>query len=475
MTRLRERTLRAWAPSRTAVTLATLMTLLVPSICSGRQTPSAFVHGLGNDGTAWQSAADWMAQQLWITPIRPTLGWQNQFGTQATNLQSALSAYSDVVGTANSNGGVVVRQYVHQYGSNSKIHRVMAIGSPHYGAQLAASFADGVVADYAAYLFYSLTSPFEFYWLNDPENFDPDIVTLTAYDNFAFLLVPVIEYILYTQGWDPGAPVLSQMRPSSSFIASLNSSASLNIEAANAYARIGVGTSVDPYRAFLYSLSSDAGTWSLLRDVLYVFSVEMYNYYYFEQWDPYLAAGAWRWAAMADALYYNEADWSVLIGAFNNPYLMPSDAILPTATEAYPQATEQQYFTWPQYNIRHVGQKDTQVVRDYMESVFRTSFNVGDPPPPPPSLNVSITGPGTIKKEGGYSWTCSATGGGGSYSYQWERSNNGGSYYVVGSGSSYSTYVSYGTPSFSLRCNATSGAMTGSATRPVGVIILPPL
>jgi len=93
-------------------------------------------------------------------------------------------------------------------------------------------------------------------------------------------------------------------------------------------------------------------------------------------------------------------------------------------TELYPQATEQQNFPWPQYNIRHVGQKDTQVVRDYMVSVFETSFGVGDPPPPPGGgpLDVSISGPDWAPEHAweACSWSAVTTGGSGTPSYQWK-------------------------------------------------------
>jgi subtilisin family serine protease len=92
----------------------------------------------------------------------------------------------------------------------------------------------------------------------------------------------------------------------------------------------------------------------------------------------------------------------------------------------------------------------------------------------PPALYVSISGITTVKTPGGYTWTCNASGGVGGFTYQWTRSDAGGPYYFVGSGTTYSSWVDqYSGPYFDLRCAVTSGTQTVSADKRVNVIIPP--
>jgi hypothetical protein len=90
------------------------------------------------------------------------------------------------------------------------------------------------------------------------------------------------------------------------------------------------------------------------------------------------------------------------------------------------------------------------------------------------NVAVSVSGLTTIKREGGYTWTASATGGNGSYTYAWERSEAGGPYYPVGSGTSYSEYFDSNSPiHIDLRVTATSGAETGQVVKRVNNLIVP--
>lgn len=92
----------------------------------------------------------------------------------------------------------------------------------------------------------------------------------------------------------------------------------------------------------------------------------------------------------------------------------------------------------------------------------------------PPALYVTISGATTIKTAGNYSWSCSASGGVGGFSYTWERSDNNGAYYWVASGTSYSSWVDASSgPQFSLLCSVTSGTQTASDVHAVNVVIPP--
>jgi hypothetical protein len=90
--------------------------------------------------------------------------------------------------------------------------------------------------------------------------------------------------------------------------------------------------------------------------------------------------------------------------------------------------------------------------------------------PPVTAPVPAISGPTSISAAGTYTWTASATGGNGSYTYSWEYRVQGGTWTSLGvSGASYSRTVATTDPSFELRVTATSAGLTGTASLLVSV------
>ena len=80
--------------------------------------------------------------------------------------------------------------------------------------------------------------------------------------------------------------------------------------------------------------------------------------------------------------------------------------------------------------------------------------------PPPSTLSAYIDGPSEIYAAGTHSWSAYASGGNGSYTYQWQYSVTG-TWTNVGTNSpTYSRFVSGTAPSFSLRVIVTSGGVS---------------
>lgn len=81
-----------------------------------------------------------------------------------------------------------------------------------------------------------------------------------------------------------------------------------------------------------------------------------------------------------------------------------------------------------------------------------------------PQINVSLSGPTVIWSEGVYDWNVSASGGTGSFTYQWYVDYAYGSYTEdAGTGSSAGLYVSGGTGPFAVRVIVSSGGATTEA------------
>ena len=82
---------------------------------------------------------------------------------------------------------------------------------------------------------------------------------------------------------------------------------------------------------------------------------------------------------------------------------------------------------------------------------------------PPPT--VAITGPTSISSPGTYTWVATATGGDGTYGYQWSYQPQGSSsWFALGTAATQARYVSSSTPPFTLQVVVISAAQTASAS-----------
>src|SRR5256885_14388001 len=81
--------------------------LALAATASAQNRPVVFVHGLFSSGGVWSGTANYLAQVYQIDPRYPTLGWDNSFETQASNLETALAGWSQAGAMAWSNGGLV--------------------------------------------------------------------------------------------------------------------------------------------------------------------------------------------------------------------------------------------------------------------------------------------------------------------------------------------------------------------------------
>lgn len=89
---------------------------------------------------------------------------------------------------------------------------------------------------------------------------------------------------------------------------------------------------------------------------------------------------------------------------------------------------------------------------------------IGQAPPPPPPLNVSISGPNTISRKGTYSWTASASGGSGGYTYSWSVDYDFGRHVPLGTAATQSLTVYQDDGNFTMAVTVTSGTAHAAAS-----------
>jgi hypothetical protein len=164
-----------------------------------------------------------------------------------------------------------------------------------------------------------------------------------------------------------------------------------------------------------------------------------YNAYadYASSYDPYLQAGAHLWLLAADQLICLEANWHVLIGAYNSPTnvgclaypTIANDGVVTWQSSAYPGGVPVAMPAGVFGNITHMQQTSSPAVASEVSRIMREQMGVLERVPP---LSAGIVG-GT---EGGYGLECtfSASVGGGRspFSYQWFVNGN-----LVGTASTY--------------------------------------
>ncbi|HEX6371931.1 MAG TPA: S8 family serine peptidase [Longimicrobium sp.] len=89
---------------------------------------------------------------------------------------------------------------------------------------------------------------------------------------------------------------------------------------------------------------------------------------------------------------------------------------------------------------------------------------------PSGGVSTTITGPSSIGTTGTYTWQSNAAGGDGTYIWCWEYRVQGGTWEIVGAGSSYSRTVSTTDPDFELRVAVTSQGVSVFDTHLVDVL-----
>jgi pimeloyl-ACP methyl ester carboxylesterase len=401
--------------------------LAVPRAVLAQDQPVVFIHGLFLGSGEWQATANLLAQQYKIQPIVPTLGWGNSFETQASNLQGALGSLMQIGALAHSNGGLVERQYVRQFGAGTRLNRGFTIGTPHRGAQLAQYVRDGTAGRFADYVFTSIVDPFDFYYYNDPDfqnavNTGPLIVLVPIMDAMGFVaynLLPIINQVAVPVA--NTIPVGAEMPPASAFIAALNSAGNLSAEQANMPMRVGAATSISPQNAFFTLFSNNPEAWGEVRRGVEYFALLLYDYYSTHP-DFFLQANAWRWLQLAEVMAEFDADWHVLIGSFRGVnqaglvVVQKQDGLVPLSSQTWPGATKERDLLFPTVSIPHRAQVTHPSTIALMGDVVGVDFNIAHRPPPP---TASISGPSAVVENTSATWTGGVTGGTAPYTYAW--------------------------------------------------------
>lgn len=194
-----------------------------------------------------------------------------------------------------------------------------------------------------------------------------------------------------------GAPVTSQMGPSTSFISSLNSAGGIATEANRIPTRVSVVSSIPPDDVLFRALTANSTAFNLLtsaRSVTSYVALALWTHYENHP-DPLLAMYADRWGDLYFELEHLDVEWHRLIGSlidYPTRAVEYQDGIVPLTKMVWPGHTRLHERLTPSFNIRHGDQIDHPEMVELYKLVLESDFQVNLRPPPPP-VTVSISGP----------------------------------------------------------------------------------
>jgi hypothetical protein len=405
---------------------------LATTVAQAQDQDVVFVHGLTQSGAFLSNFGALMQSQLQLQARTPTLGWQKSYSDQAAALHAALAGASAAAAVSHSNGGVVVREYVRQYGANASINRHVTVGTPHRGATLAYATLNGAISTYGNELFSAIATTINFYAIEDPDW--PFLLVTPFVTKPAGALAWLFQrfgLLVGAHGYIPPSispvPVLPQLVPGSSALTTLNASSNLAAEASRVTPRVSISTAADFRRLPFALFTSDWTAWENTRRGLMFWSLVMYAHYA-DHPDPWLASNAGRWSNLFLWLYDLPAAWQLFIGALVdydrfNIVLKGNDGMLTWETTDYPNATRTTRLLTE--HIAHPEQMSRLTVFSEVRRTLVDDFGIpfrgsGSATP----LATQITGPTAIQPLATCSWVANPAGGTPPYTYLWVRNGN---------------------------------------------------
>ena len=375
-----------------------------------RFTHVAFVHGFLSSADTWAQASSRLASEFAIVPIVPTLGWNHLWFSQASSLRDAMPTnVPRVVSVGHSNGGQISRVYNRAYqNTNVAVNdRAIWVTSLHKGAPLVDNVLDGsLVAGglLRADIIFD-TADWYVYWEIQRGTIPPFWGLLSGSAQWIINMLYSVEMRLARLGYVEEvvaaavAPVMFDMSPTRSqfyrptSLSYLNSSDNLAREHTSIVGKVNIRghyqDPADPYHRpggilFATLFPDLKNELTIARFIAYSTAVTLFEYYYYDFWDPdpviddALYGHAFDWLVVAGIIADLDAFWLDEIGAlgpWNSQQLaweyQNSDGILPDDTQQYPGVAA------PFFNNRvHTQQTGSGEVEDVIRYSFATLFGV---------------------------------------------------------------------------------------------------
>jgi hypothetical protein len=363
----------------------------------------ALVHGRGQNGGAWVTAAPQLQALFGVPVLAPSLGTGASWSSQSSALHAALAGRSSAFAVSHSNGGPVTRHYLRTFGSATRVNAHFSMGSPHLGAPIAESALNGDVSLWLGGTAAQLVSTVNYYLANDPELNGQLHPTVALLVDMVLSGAAVMSAGLASLGYyyANSEPVLHDLSPSSTNVAALADPSFASAEASAFSTRVSLVTelsnSLQPYSLVLTPSSAQ----DVKTAVLLLSNIAWDTYEYYSQHaNPWLQAYAGNWAIVAYDLAELQLTWQLLIGAAivgkgGTLIFTQSDGLIPWNRSFYAGAEQ---LTLPRSaygDIPHVMQQHHPDVLGFASAALAGAgipAYVPPNPPPPPPFSMFING-----------------------------------------------------------------------------------
>tara|TARA_R110002124_G_C8936826_1_gene512398 strand:- start:728 stop:2266 length:1539 start_codon:yes stop_codon:yes gene_type:complete len=439
----------------------------------------SFIHGLGSDVTIWDSMAGQLSSEFVFYRDNVSYNTSNAVSTSA----SSVYIPSGTVSVAHSLGGLLAREHLRQKGT-AKMDALITVGTPNLGTPVGTNIQNGSLARIIAGWVEDLVAgPAVSLGSIGGRDFARYVLREVGYIDQ--LTGPYINSILQSNYGQKAS--VSDMKPGSSFLNTLNASPNNTLPAAR-YAIFGnesvsgleyVRISESAYRgqespiengsfvrihrnlSRFYGLVSAYYTY-LAAEYFYLYlNSSTYHPHYFFYYNSavYFASIAQQWyKGFLSLVYYQQRDWDKYVvgvnyysdtvcGSIGRNCKDTNDGLLTAATQApsfFNRSGDSVIRRLEARGANHLEETAHPAVKEKLEEIFQNS-DVNIPKVKDP-LGVSISGPRLVSEGQTAYFTSSVSDAGGTVSYRWYyRRDLGASWVSVGSGASLQQTF-YGAP-----------------------------
>lgn len=274
---------------------------------------------------------------------------------------------------------------------------VITVGTPHWGAPLAASARDGEIGAWILGVVGDAGDAVNYY---TNLFFDNSISTaIDRYGDLIGLSADLLNWVA-TLELSSAEPVTADMVPGSNFLTNgVNSTSNITREASAIPVRVGITSAVTNNNGIVWKGLRGAD-WQGPYNTQNAISAAFFAAYaaaamYENPDDPNqvdINANAYRfWDAGADLDIMDE-NWCILMGAWNGTGCMPSDGIVPVWAQGYPGASSVA-ITGPS----HTEETTSAQLHTVLVSTLGGTFAIPPVPPPPPIWHASIYGTSVMR------------------------------------------------------------------------------
>lgn len=428
----------------------------------------SFIHGLGDNYTIWNNMAGQLSSEFVF--YRDNVSYNSANAVSST--ASSVYIPSGTVTLAHSLGGLVAREHLRQKGTG-KMNALITVGTPNLGAPAAVNVQNGNLANViAGWVEDVAAGPIASFGSVYGRDFGRAVLSEIGYIDQ--LTGPYINARLQTAYGQKAS--VSDMRPGSSFLNTLNASPNNTLPTAR-YAIFGnesgsryeyVRISESAYRGPESPIEN--GTFIKAHRYLYSFYFAAASYYtylsgeYFylyltsNTYDPnhffyynsavYFATIAQQWyKGFLSLVYFQQRDWDkyvvganyysgTICGNIGQNCKDTNDGLLTAVTQApsfFERFGDNTVRRLEARGANHLEETAHPAVKQRLFEIFRND-DVSIPEVKKP-LYVNISGPRLVSGGESAYFSSSVSNAGGSVSYQWHyRRDQGSSWVSVGNG-----------------------------------------